>query len=112
MLVKCFLDAGVPSKALQLINIKPEDNPRVFELLVSNDIIRKVYFTGSTATGRKIASVAAKYLKPCLLELGGKNFSIATPDADIDRAAGNTLWSAWSHKGQICMRTDKIYIYL
>lgn len=111
LVVKCFLDAGVPSNALQLVHIQPKDNPKAIELFLGNKTIRKVHFTGSTATGRAIATAAARNLKPYLLELGGKNYSIVEKDADLDKATTNILWSAWAHKGQICMSTDKTYVH-
>mmetsp|Transcript_8391 Transcript_8391/g.10447 ORF Transcript_8391/g.10447 Transcript_8391/m.10447 type:complete len:480 (+) Transcript_8391:55-1494(+) len=111
LLVKCFLDAGVPKKALQLVHLKPEDNPKAIELFLGNKAVKKVHFTGSTSTGRAIATTAARYLKPCMLELGGKNYSIVEEDADLDKASKNILWSAWCHMGQICMSTDKTYVH-
>lgn len=111
LLVKCFLEAGVPSSALQLIHLAPDDNVKATDLILSNPYIRKVNFTGSTAVGRQIATVAAKYLKPALLELGGKNVFIVLKDADIEKTAENALFSAWIHKGQICMCLDKAFIH-
>lgn len=111
LVVKCFLDAGVPKSALQLVHSKPEDNPKLVELFISHKAIKKVNFTGSTSTGRAVATCAAKNLKPYILELGGKNYSIVESDADLVKATENILWSAWSHKGQICMSTDKTYVH-
>lgn len=111
ILVRCFLDAGVPKNALQLVHLKPEDNLKAVQLFIRNKAIKKVHFTGSTSTGRAIATTAASNLKQCLLELGGKNYSIVEEDADLDKASKNILWSAWCHMGQICMSTDKTYIH-
>lgn len=111
LLVKCFLDAGVPNSALQLIHLAPDDIVKATELILSNPNIRKVNFTGSTAVGKLIATVAARYLKPSLLELGGKNIFVVLKDADIEKAAENALFSAWIHKGQICMCLDKAFIH-
>lgn len=111
LLVKSFLEAGVPSSALQLIHFSPKDNVKATDLIISNKNIRKVNFTGSTAVGREIATVASKYLKPSLLELGGKNIFIVLADADLERAADSALFSAWIHKGQICMCLDKVFVH-
>lgn len=111
LLVKLLLDAGVDKEALQLVHFQPHEHPEATEMLLANENIRKVNFTGSTEVGTKIAEVAAKHLKPTLLELGGKNVSIICEDADIPRAAMNLLISAWMHKGQVCMCVDNIYIH-
>ncbi|KAI5967435.1 hypothetical protein KGF57_000378 [Candida theae] len=110
LLVKCFLDAGVPPKALQLVHIKPEDNASFTEFVLKSGVIKKVNFTGSTLVGRKIAETCGKYLVPYLLELGGKNLSIVLSDANLDKAAGAILFGAWAHRGQICMSTDKVFV--
>lgn len=106
-----LLRAGVDVQALQLINVNPEDHARVTESLLANESVRKVNFTGSTEVGTQIAQLAAKYLKPVLLELGGKNVSIVCEDADIEKAAFTLVLSAWMHKGQVCMCLDDLYIH-
>lgn len=58
----------------------------IVETIVSDPTVRKVNFTGSAATGRKVATACAKNLKPCLMELGGKNSSIVFEDADLEKA--------------------------
>src|SRR5207244_3794005 len=58
-----------------------------------------VNFTGSTATGRKVAVRAAERLIPCSLELGGKDPMIVLEDADVERAAGAAVWGAMFNAG-------------
>lgn len=111
LLVKCLIEAGVPANVVQLVHLKPEDNPKFLDALLATGAIKKINFTGSTLTGKQIACTAAKYSVPCLLELGGKNVSIVCQDADIKKAVGNIIWSAWAHKGQICMSTDKVFVH-
>lgn len=111
LLVRLFLDAGVPKETLQLAHTTVQDTPQFVDSMLKNDIIKKINFTGSTQVGRIIAGVAAKYLKPCLLELGGKNVTIIEADADLDAAVAKTLWSSWCHQGQICMSTDIVYVH-
>lgn len=110
LLVKCFLDAGIPPKALQLVHIKPEETAKFNELIFKTGVIKKVNFTGSTFVGKKIAEMCGRYLIPYLLELGGKNLSIVLSDANLDKAAGAILFGAWAHRGQICMSTDKVFV--
>lgn len=106
-----LLKAGVDVKALQLINVGPEDHGQVTEALLANDLVRKVNFTGSTAVGSEIAQMAARYLKPSLLELGGKNVSVVCEDADIEKTALSLVLNAWIHKGQVCMCLDELYVH-
>lgn len=111
LLVKCFHDAGVPLDTLQLVNVTLDDSPEFTKKMLSNDAIRMVNFTGSTAVGRQIAIAAASNLKPTLLELGGKNCVIVEPDADLQKCVPTILQNSWWHQGQICMSSDKIYVH-
>lgn len=62
--------------------------------LVAHPAVRKLTFTGSTVTGRKIAQLAAQHIKPVILELGGKAPTVVLDDADVEKAAlGATLGS-------------------
>jgi acyl-CoA reductase-like NAD-dependent aldehyde dehydrogenase len=72
--------------------------------------VRRVNFTGSTKVGRIIAQTAAKYLKPVLLELGGKNPVVVLDDADLDAAVEAAAFSAFFNQGQICMSADRILV--
>ena len=85
---------GFPPGVCNFILHRPEDAVETFNTLVSHPAIRKINFTGSTAVGRSIAIQAAKYIKPVILELGGKNVSIVLEDADLERAARESLNAA------------------
>lgn len=73
--------------------------------------VQQVCFTGSVATGRKVAVAAAEILTPVILELGGKDPMIVCEDADLDRAAGGALWGAFSNSGQTCMAVERVYVH-
>ena len=73
--------------------------------------MRRVNFTGSTRVGRIIAEVAARYLKPVLLELGGKAPLIVLDDADLDNAVRAAAFGSFMHSGQICMSTERIVVH-
>jgi acyl-CoA reductase-like NAD-dependent aldehyde dehydrogenase len=90
-----FRDAGFPPGVLNFLLNRPEDASEVFTSLINHPTIRKCNFTGSTQVGRIIASQAAMALKPVLLELGGKNFTIVLDDADLDLAAGEVIKGAF-----------------
>lgn len=87
-LVSCFEEAGIPTGVLNVIQAKREDAAPVVEALISHKAIRKVDFIGSAAVGSKIGQVCAKYLKPILMELGGKGPALVLSDADLEKAAG------------------------
>ncbi|MFN8529107.1 MAG: succinic semialdehyde dehydrogenase [Anaerolineae bacterium] len=74
------------------------------------DLVDYVSFTGSTATGRKIAVRCAERLIPCSLELGGKDPAIVLPDANLDDAAKGVLAGALENTGQVCVSTERVYV--
>lgn len=63
--------------------------------MIEHPAVRKINFTGSTNTGRKIARSCGENLKPCLMELGGKNSAIVCADADLQIAARGVLAGAF-----------------
>ncbi|OBJ73610.1 aldehyde dehydrogenase family protein [Mycobacterium sp. 1274756.6] len=69
-----------------------------------------VQFTGSTATGRKIAVACAERLIPHSLELGGKDPAIVLADADVDRAANGIAWGGMANSGQVCISVERVYV--
>lgn len=69
-----------------------------------------VHFTGSTATGRKVAVACAERLIPYSLELGGKDPAIVLADADVDRAAAGIAWGGMFNAGQVCVSTERVYV--
>ncbi|WP_345494710.1 aldehyde dehydrogenase family protein [Nocardia callitridis] len=69
-----------------------------------------VQFTGSTATGRKIAAACAERLVPYSLELGGKDPAIVLADADIDRAAHGITFGGLFNSGQVCISVERVYV--
>ena len=69
-----------------------------------------VMFTGSTRTGKKVAGRCGERLIPCSLELGGKDPVIVLADADLERAANVTLFSAMHNSGQTCTSSERVYV--
>jgi acyl-CoA reductase-like NAD-dependent aldehyde dehydrogenase len=74
------------------------------------DEVDMVMFTGSTATGRKIAARAGERLIPCSLELGGKDAMIVCADANLSRAAKAAAWGSMFNSGQICVSVERVYV--
>ena len=110
LIAECLRDAGLPPGVLNVITNAPEDAPALIEMLIGHPAVRRVNFTGSTRVGRIIAQVAAKYLKPALLELGGKAPMIVLDDADIDAAVAAAAFGAFMNQGQICMSTERLVV--
>jgi len=103
-------EAGLPKGCVNVIHSSPEKAPEIVEALIAHPAIRRVNFTGSTRVGRMIAEKAARHLKRCLLELGGKAPLIVLDDADIEAAVDAAVFGAFFNQGQICMSTERIVV--
>jgi len=78
--------------------------------MTSHPIPRKISFTGSVATGKKVAAAAAPDLKRITLELGGNDPAIVLPDASVDDVATKIFWGAFENCGQICSAIKRVYV--
>ncbi|MBM3528377.1 MAG: aldehyde dehydrogenase [Alphaproteobacteria bacterium] len=107
---KIMREAGLPPGVVNVVTNAPADAPKVVETLISHPAVRRVNFTGSTRVGRIIAETAARYLKPVLLELGGKAPMVILDDADIDAAVNAAAFGCFANMGQICMSTERIVV--
>jgi succinate-semialdehyde dehydrogenase/glutarate-semialdehyde dehydrogenase len=76
-----------------------------------NSHIDKLVFTGSVATGKRIAAAAAERLLPMVLELGGKDPMLVLDDADIDVASSAAVWGAFLNAGQTCLSVERCYVH-
>jgi acyl-CoA reductase-like NAD-dependent aldehyde dehydrogenase len=103
-------EAGLPKGVLNVVTHAAEDAPQVVEALIAHRAVRRINFTGSTRVGHIIAETAARYLKPVLLELGGKAPLIVLDDADLDQAVNAAAFGAFFNQGQICMSTERIVV--
>ncbi len=110
LIAECLLEAGLPPGVLNVITNAPEDAPELIDKLIAHPAVRRINFTGSTRVGRIIAQIAAKHLKPVLLELGGKAPLLVLDDADLDAAVAASAFGAFMNQGQICMSTERIVV--
>ncbi len=101
-----FEKAGVPSGVVQIATGGGSVGAALVEARPD-----KIMFTGSVATGKKIAAAAAKDLIPCVLELGGKDAMIVRADADLELAAGAAVWAAFCNAGQSCSSVERLYVH-
>lgn len=79
--------------------------------LTSHPDIRKISFTGSTATGRKIMESASGNLKRITLELGGNDPAIVMPDVDVKQSAKALFWAAFQNSAQFCVAAKRVYVH-
>jgi acyl-CoA reductase-like NAD-dependent aldehyde dehydrogenase len=104
MMQKMSAECGWPADVFQVVT-----GARVTgEALV--DAVDFVMFTGSTRTGRAVASRAAARLIPCSLELGGKDAMIVLADAPLERAVNVAVHGALFNAGQVCMSVERVYV--
>jgi acyl-CoA reductase-like NAD-dependent aldehyde dehydrogenase len=100
-----FREAGLPDGVFQLVQ---GDGETGAALALAD--IDKLSFTGSVATGRKIAEICGRRLIPCTLELGGKDPMIVCADANLARAARGAVYGAFANAGQVCTSTERVYV--
>ncbi|MFF3564324.1 aldehyde dehydrogenase family protein [Streptomyces sp. NPDC002574] len=104
-------EAGLPDGVLNVVTNAPQDAAEVAEALIADPRVRAVNFTGSTEVGRIVGTLAARHLKPVVLELGGKNSVIVLEDADVDHAVDAAVFGVFLNAGQICMSADRLLVH-
>lgn len=110
LIVEALQEAGIPKGVVNFITNAPQDAPEIVEAMIAHPAVRRVNFTGSTRVGKGIAAACARYLKPAVLELGGKAPLVVLDDADMDAAVNGAAFGAFANSGQICMSTERIIV--
>ncbi|MCX4144629.1 MULTISPECIES: aldehyde dehydrogenase [Paraburkholderia] len=110
LIIEVLQEAGLPKGVVNFVTNAPADAGAVVEALIAHPKVRRVNFTGSTHVGKIIAATCARYLKPSVLELGGKAPLIVLDDADLDAAVNAAAFGAFTNSGQICMSTERIIV--
>ena len=100
-----FEKAGLPENVVQIVNGAGETGAALVEAAPD-----KIMFTGSVATGKRIAESAAKNLTSVVLELGGKDAMVVFADANLELAAGAAVWGAFCNSGQSCSSVERLYV--
>ncbi|KAH9060183.1 aldehyde dehydrogenase [Lactarius vividus] len=108
--VDALHDAGVPAGVLNFLPMSVEDTPSLTSEIIAHPAVRKIAFTGSDRVGRVLAGEAAKHLKSCVFELGGKAPAVVLADADIEQASRAIVSGALLFSGQICMSTERVIV--
>lgn len=104
---KYVAKAGIPPG---VVNIVSGFGKITGEALTTHPKVKKIAFTGSTATGKHIYQNAAKSLKKCTLELGGKSPNIVFADADMTKAVQNVITGIFYNSGEVCCAGSRVYV--
>ena len=99
-------DVSPIENLIQVLPHSPE-----FGAALASSGVDKISFTGSTATGRKVAAACAANLTPHVLECGGKDAVIVDEDADVSQCAEAVLWASMSNAGQTCIGSERVYVH-
>jgi len=105
MIERLFIDAGFPENLVAVVQGDGEVGQALID--ASPD---KVLFTGSVATGRRVAEACAKKLIPSVLELGGKDAMIVLADADLEVASSAAVWGSYTNCGQVCLSVERLFV--
>jgi acyl-CoA reductase-like NAD-dependent aldehyde dehydrogenase len=103
--------AGVPQDVFQVVVGDGATGAALIHSGLRGSKIDKIVFTGSVATGKRIAAAAAERLLPVMLELGGKDPMLVLDDADVDVASSAAVWGAFVNAGQTCLSVERCYVH-
>src|SRR5207249_5724053 len=107
-LMKACEEAGIPPG---VVNLVMGHGSVIGARLSDHPALRLISFTGSTETGRLVASACAERNAICSLEMGGKNAIIVMDDADIENAIEGTVWGAFGTSGQRCTASSRVIVH-
>lgn len=107
-LLQTFIDAGVPPGTVGLVFGNPSE---ISQYLIPHPIIRKVTFTGSTAVGKQLASLAGAHMKRVTMELGGHAPVIVAEDADVALAVKASAGAKFRNAGQVCISPTRFLVH-
>jgi aldehyde dehydrogenase (NAD+) len=107
-LAELALDAGLPPG---VVNVVTGYGTEAGQALVEHDLVRKISFTGSVATGQHIAGVAAERIVPSSLELGGKSACLVFPDADLAAVVASMVQTVTRNAGQVCSAATRVVVH-
>jgi succinate-semialdehyde dehydrogenase / glutarate-semialdehyde dehydrogenase len=107
-LIRAFADAGLPAGVLGLVYGDPAE---ISSHLIAHPAIRKVTFTGSTAVGKQLASLAGRHMKRVTMELGGHAPVIVCADADLELAVRTAGAAKFRNAGQVCISPTRFLVH-
>jgi succinate-semialdehyde dehydrogenase / glutarate-semialdehyde dehydrogenase len=107
-IAQLFAEAGLPPG---VFNVVTGSGRIAGEALVAHPAVRRVAFTGGSATGRRVMELAGPKFKRVSLELGGSDPVIVCPDADLDAAVKGVVIGRFFNAGQACLAAKRVYIF-
>lgn len=110
ILAEILTEAGLPPGVFNIVTSATENGALVGGYLAQSDLVDKVAFTGSTASGKSVMRAAANNVKKVSLELGGKSPNIVFPDAPIDEAVNNAFTGIFMNTGQVCSAASRLFV--
>jgi len=105
LIEKLFSDASFPKDLVTVVQGGGEIGQALIDAAPD-----KVMFTGSVATGRRVAEACAKKLIPSVLELGGKDAMLVLADADLNVASSAAVWGSYTNCGQVCLSVERLFV--
>lgn len=108
LLLEALLDAGLPPHVVNLVFGAPQ---RTAEFLVSHPSVRLLALTGSVQVGRELASLAGRYMKPCVMELGGHAPAVICEDVDPAAVARAAAKAKFRNAGQLCVAATRFLVH-
>ncbi|MCV0351424.1 MAG: NAD-dependent succinate-semialdehyde dehydrogenase [Nitratireductor sp.] len=107
-IARAFHDAGLPKGVLNLVFGTPA---MISDHLIRHDAVRLVAFTGSTAVGRQLTTLASEHMTPVLMELGGHAPVIVCEDTDVQKAAISAAVRKMRNAGQVCTSPTRFFVH-
>jgi len=107
-IARALHDAGLPPGVLNLVFGTPAE---ISDYLIKNDQVRLVAFTGSTAVGKHLTTLAAQHMTPVLMELGGHAPVIVCEDTDVEAAAISGAFRKMRNAGQVCTSPTRFFVH-
>ena len=105
LIEKLFADADFPKDLVTVIQGGAEVGQALIDAKPD-----KILFTGSVATGRRVAESCARHLIPTVLELGGKDAMLVLADANLDVASSAAVWGSYTNCGQVCLSVERLFV--
>lgn len=110
MLAGLLADAGLPNGVFNVVTSETDNGALVGQHIAASELVDKVAFTGSTASGKAVMRAAANNVKKVSLELGGKSPNIVFPDAAVDAAVAGAFFGIYLNSGQVCQAGSRLLV--
>ena len=110
ILARILAEAGLPDGVFNVVTSEADNGALVGQHLAWSELVDKIAFTGSTASGKSVMRAAANNVKKVSLELGGKSPNIVFPDAPVDAAVMGAFFGIYLNSGQVCQAGSRLLV--